>query len=731
MKLKIKVKTLIGIVLLSLFVVLIVAPLLNLTIATYLNEKDSDKAEAFYNNYMASPIKLNEKQALYGYGESLVKGYEKFTIKFSGWGGGERTSPENMDKAMEAFEKSLLKHRKKDFTDGYKDTYSIRAYTKLLDTSIATLDTDKLLYWIDWGRDDENEKIRYISKLYKAYYHFVQKDYNVAKEILEGLNEREFDRKYYELMGDINLNLGNIEKAREYYGTSVENNTFSSDSIFFGYFGGSTSYLGDYEAENYIDKYQGDYKIKGRVSHDGKGLPFVELYLSEDIGIISTGGVKPDAITDGNGEFEILGLKQGVYDIGIGIHPSQLYNKVFLRKDIWSIELNSDMEFDFEFVTPMKINHLKENAKLKDGEALHISWEPVEGADHYKVESIVFSDPKGKMGSSATVPLRDKNGEEKLKDNSIDFNTENLDKRIMSLTWSGEEEIINPLGILGSIIPEVEYPIIVNAYNKEGDKIGSSLTLISDYEDMVSIEVDGTLTEGEKLILDRKYREAISCFEERLKENPKDKESLLYLARFYSIGWKRGEKDIPKAVKYAEVYDREYGDYNLSREVLGFMNSKEMRGNKELAEELLEKIPEEDRDTDYYYKKGMYYVIGGDYLKAREYYEKMTDYKYMDVFYIDMYLGDYKKAISTLESENFNLFKMNKSKTIEILRNIGSIPKEDMELLKKLLKRRIDNDLTRDEEISLYQKTLKSASNLELKKLLNEIGKEEYWEIDY
>lgn len=270
MKLKIKVKTLIVFILLSLFLVLIIVPIGNLEIARYLNEKDSNKAEAFYKNYISSPIKTNERQGLYGYGESLIKGIDKYKIRFSGRSGGENTTPESMEKAIELFEMVLLKGEKKD----YKDEYSTKSYLKLLDTSIATLDIDKLLYWIEWGRDKENEEIKYMSKLYKAYYHFVQKDYDIAKETLEDFNDEELDIKYYQLMGDVNLHLGNVEKAKEYYEAPGKSG-FWARAIYFGsYFGGS-SFLGQYEIEEYIKRFEGDYKIKGRVSNNGKGLPFV------------------------------------------------------------------------------------------------------------------------------------------------------------------------------------------------------------------------------------------------------------------------------------------------------------------------------------------------------------------------------------------------------------------------------------------------------------------------
>ena len=267
--------------------------------------------------------------------------------------------------------------------------------------------------------------------------------------------------------------------------------------------------------------------------------------------------------------------------------------------------------------------------------------------------------------------------------------------------------------------------------NKEDNQVGSSLTLISDYKDIVSIEIAGELEEGEKLILDKKYEEAILHYEKILIENPKDKDALFYLTRIYAIGWKKDKKDIPKALIYAERYDELYHDYNLSFEVVSFMDGKDMEENKERIKEILEKLAEDDRDTSYYRLMALYYLMEEDYIRARESYEKMTDYKYIDMIYIDMYLGNYQRAIDTLESGELIWIKMNTIKVIEALKEMDQVPKKDIDLFKKLLKSKLDSKFSRDQESDLYYETLPLINSMELKKLLNEIAKEEYWDKEY
>lgn len=727
MKIKIKIKSLIMIIVLTLFLVLIVAPLVNLEIANFLSKKGSQNAQAFYENYMASPIKINKKQGLYKYGENLIKGYEKFQIKFNGWGGGERTTPENMNKAMEIFQSILSEDKKND----YESQYSAKAYIKLLDTSIATLDMDKFIYWIDWAKDNENKDIEATSKIYQAYYYFVERDYEKAKEILENFDSERRDKKYYQLMGTINLHLGETDKAKESYENLWENEDLRNMEDYYPYFGGSNSNLWKDDIGKLIGKSQGKYRVKGKVSHNGKGLPFVDVYISPDIGVFYMGGKIPDAVTDKNGEFQTLPLKQGVYELGIELHPSQLYDRVFLKKHISSIQLDSDLEFDFKFTSPLRIKSPKESVLLKEEDQLYISWDKVVGADYYMVESLAFLDPKEKTGGSGTLTLNNSLGQDKFKDTNMKLSLDALDKQISVIGYEGEEEKINSTAILGSYIPGIEYPIIVNAYDKEDNLLGSSLTLISDYEDLTSFEIGGDLTKGEKLILDKRYDEAISYFKDKLNEYPKDKEALFYLTRFYSLGWEKDKIDISQAIEYAQIYDKNYSDYNLTLGVIESIYPNEIKENKELIKRVLDSIPEKDRRKDYYDTLAVYYLVQDEYKKAGETYQKALEEKSINLFYINLYLEEYGKAIAILDSGQIALTKMNSRKLIKLLKNIDSASKEDIVFLKELLKDRLSLTLSLGEEQAIYNKTLRSINSVELKDIIREIGKEEYWDQDY
>ena len=108
MKIKIKVKNLIKISIVTLFIVFIFVPYTTLEVAKYLDKKGSDKAIAFYENYLKNPVKLQNDEALYNYASNLAGETDKYTIMMMGWGGpGVDTTLEGLKNAKVSLEKIL------------------------------------------------------------------------------------------------------------------------------------------------------------------------------------------------------------------------------------------------------------------------------------------------------------------------------------------------------------------------------------------------------------------------------------------------------------------------------------------------------------------------------------------------------------------------------------------------------------------------------------------------
>src|SRR5690606_21207026 len=183
-----------------------------------------------------------------------------------------------------------------------------------------------------------------------------------------------------------------------------------------------------------LDLFKGDYKIRGRVTVDGVGIPFVEVYIQHAHMGHSTSDNNFIAITDKNGYFESIGLKEGEYDIGIGIGSPLLFDKVYLDKNLRSMTVDGDLEFNFEFTTPMEVLSPKPGEIVKDNKFM-VEWEEVEGADYYTVYSIGFEDPVNMKGSNMTFGLIDERKEYKIIDNKAVFDLEIINKERLGSTF--------------------------------------------------------------------------------------------------------------------------------------------------------------------------------------------------------------------------------------------------------------------------------------------------------
>lgn len=727
MKIKIKIKNLISLTILTLFIIFIIVPIFTLEIGKYLDRKGSDKAVKFYESYLSKAIRPSNEEALYRYANNQIDGLSNYKIMFNASGSGSNTTPENMENAKNALEKILKNNSAKKENNKY---FSL-AYSKIMDLSISTGEYEELLRWINWGKNSENRDIEYISTLYEAYYLFINKEYDLANKVLEDYDNSEYkvDYRYYIVKGDIALFQGDYDLAEKSYEYTT--------SVDWGYdntlFGSSNSTRRKFKLQEYEDTLKGKYKVRGKVTFDGKPMAFVEIYAQEDRGGYLSDSMDYVGITDINGEYETLGLKPGKYEIGIGANSSLLYDKVYLKQNISFLELDKDMEFNHKFTSPMKILSPKSGSTLKS-DKLTVEWEPVAGADYYNIQTIVFFDQAERMGGSFRYPIINKSGNYDVNGTKSEFDLNTLRNSMGGLSFEGEEMILNPIGVLGSFLPGFEYPIVVNAYDNNKNLIGSSLPVNSYYDEFPSVIIEGSLSYGEKLILDKKYEEAIKYYEDILVKNPDNEEALVYLSKIYMIGWKKDAKDIYKAIEYANRYKELKGDNSLLFKTTGHMNHGEHRKNENLAREVLNQVPESERNTSYYYELGRFNLSIGDYALAREAFENMKGYSPTDLLlYLDLYFGDFSSALSRLDKEYNYLYRMNKS---ILKRSISNLKKEDLitedyKLFKGLLQEVLSEDLDNNQGRDLYNSIYNKIINLNIKAILNEIKREMYWDRAY
>ena len=718
-KIRIKVKTLI-IVLVSIVIIFgYIAPSIMFKITKDISYKNREKAIKLYSIYL-NTLSFNKKdEALYNMATFMVPSIDTYDI-FMGMrgGGGYNLTKDRVEKVIGYYEKILDKYGRSKYYD--------KAYKNLLDIYTALGNLDKAYELMDWGKKSSNEEIRYISHLYKAFYYFADREYDKGLNIIDHyIDEGKEDRELYILKGHIYFAKEEYDKVGKLYKLAeTTSHIYDEDENLFGNL--KKSYPSLWIDE--FSKYKGDHRFKGKVTFNGKGMPFVQIYVRDisKYGTYSSSGENFVAITDSNGEFETPGFREGQYEIGIGISQPLAYDMIYMEKDIRKLDLYEDMVYDFNFTSPMEMISPRGQYTLKDKE-FTLKWEEVEGAEYYRVKAISFEDPFKMEGSSSTFSIPDKYGKYEIKGTEAILNLNVLNSVGSGLSYSGEDMIINPHGILGPFYPQSNVPIIISAYNKEDTLINSTLPMISFYDNITTIKVDNRqLTEGENLILHRKYDEAVSYYEELIKKDSTHKEALIYLSRLYTKGWRKNTQDFDRGIEYSfRLYNLTENRYVLEN-LLSFIDMENREKYLEVGERVFELIPDESLDNDLLWEKGKYYALKGDFNNARKYYENLGEYYVNpDIIYIDIYNEQFDKALNRLEDDNFKFWSISKRNLtigIEGLKEIDKDSKAWLEF-KEFLSKEIKRETSEDN----FNKVYKNTKNPSIKLILKEIGMDNHW----
>ena len=723
MKIKIKIKTLIFAVFILTLTFIWAIPTATLMIAGYLETKDSEKASLFYEKYASYPT-TPSIESKYLHANSLIRSFNKFTIFLTGWGGGENTSPEDIEKAkqilMETLAEKPVKNREKD--------YYIKSYKMLLDILIASGDAETLQEWIAFGQKGTDERLVYTADVYDGFLHHVNGEGEAAKSIIEKYDETELkDTIFYVLKAEIALFDGKYEESEKIYDNIYKNNWRELGKSF-----GSGGYYRNDWFDRFMEDFKGDNVITGTVTCEGKPMPFVEIYVQEAKEGFSfyASGENYVAITDVNGEFKTLGLKDGLYSVGIGVDGSVLANKAFQGSTMQYVELNGeDGEFHLSFRNTLKIYSPEPGERLS-GEEFTVSWEEIEDAAYYKVEPVVFYEPFGERGISTRIYAKDKNGEYKFTENQAVFNINIIRNNPYITVSDSDNGYLGAQAVLGIFIPGVEYPIVVNAYDENNNLITGSLPLRSYYEHIPSITAEGSLNEGENFIYRKNYPAAIEYYENILKENPDDIDALRYLTRIYGIGWKEGEQNFERAFTLGQRYTEISGNRELLTNTLGGMNISEIKENRENVYLTLKEAMKEP-DFDNYYFLSRYYIAVENYEGAREALqmaENVTD----NLIFLNMYFGDYKEAVESIKSERFYRSRLSSNKVKDAIEALDESPPrgDELKVFNDFLLKLI-NGIPYGETRNIYNKTVKQISNSNLKTIIDEIYLDRNWDLEY
>ncbi|MGM0396422.1 MAG: hypothetical protein ACQEP4_05135 [Bacillota bacterium] len=715
MKIRIKVKTLLLVLLVFAVAYLWIIPQSTLAIARYLDKKDSPRADLFFERH----IKMDDSiEGRLDYAKSLVKSFQKFTIYQQGWGGGEETSQEDMAKAEELLKEIL----KKDPSRNEEKLY-MQAYTMLMDISIANGDAKTLRELVEYG-EKEND-LRDDSLIYKAYLHFVEREFDEAKNIISKLEDEGLDDPRFEIiLAEINLAEGNVQEAKEQYKLFQNRDWRLVEDSYFA--------SGAYNSRNYWleeseDLLSGNNKIKGRVTYEGEPMAFVEVYILNADGGIRIGRESYVAITDENGYFETMGLADGIYDVGLGLDSSLLTDKVFQRSETGYVDLTQNDEYiEYTFRRTFQVYSPQPGEIVEDDE-FTASWEEVADAAYYTVEPVIFSNPLEKTGGSFRSPIEDVNGEDRFKETTAKFRISDCRNQTGGMSFEGEEWILGSSAVLGKFLPGGEYPIIVNAYDSENLLLTSSFPMRTYYDEIPSIVIEGELSEGQKLVAEMKYPEAIEHYENILEDNPDNIEGISSLVKIYGIGWKKGEKNLGRAFELIEGIDDEKLKADLLNSVLSQMDTEEILEFENQVREGIEILRQYDKDNSYYNKYKLY-LAKEDYRGARDALENLENFLPDSLIFLHIYLGDYDLAVERLLDARFYPSRLQGDAIISAILGLGenTPPDEEMEALKEFLLEMIKGGAYENRN-EIYDKLVESVQNQDILTIADEIYNARHW----
>jgi hypothetical protein len=697
-KIRIKVKQLIIVIPIIVIITMFIIPKIIYKRAEALADNDIDTSKILYKRYINMvPFKNKKVEAMFRLAEQIAPSRDvlsmyEFHPNASG-GTGRMLTSDVINNAA--------KYYKEIYTNYQGSEYYEKSYGRLLEIYTAAGEFNKSKKLIEEGMVSKNKYIKLKANKYNILYLTVDRKYEEAKKLCRILiMENNKDIFLFQMLGDIYFYEGDYNKALEIYtkGKELKEKLLNNNETTYKEQRNQRIYTNNiysfgvddkiYEIDKFKDIYTSSGEFHGKLIINGKPVPFARIYLKNSRWYNLNGYSSFEegffVLTDFEGKYVIPNLPEGNYVFSIQIPSIRFSNErtVYQKKITGWIDLKKgdSKEINFNFVKPLNILGTEKIINPVDNK-VNIHWETVEGASYYQVFISNVEDPFELSGSSTTVTISDKV-----------FNTEyvfDIDKiNNMSVgNFNASDGLYNIQAYLGTFFPGAKVPYSVNAYNKKGDIITSSMPVLAKYEDVNLIVMSQQdLLEGDRLLIDKKPLKAVEFYESYLKNNPNDIHSLMVLSRIYKIGtrynYETGEnegKDIHKSIQLSNKIYKLTGDIEYLRSGLSsieyYINTEE--DYKWAIKEIL-KLPEKKLTEDQYQSLAVLELKLKNFKQSNYYYEKAnltSSYCDEDYVLLKLYLEDFSGALKLAESDKFTMYRGNKNKFIEGIKALEDIDK--------------------------------------------------------
>ncbi|MGG3279816.1 hypothetical protein [Paenibacillus solani] len=276
--------------------------------------------------------------------------------------------------------------------------------------------------------------------------------------------------------------------------------------------------------------------VSGTVqSREGEPMPLVGVMLRKQIDQYhSPLRSEPyQMLTDAKGQYRFEGVEAGSYQLAMGLNYEQVDGRA------WSIDagdwvevtrgsqqsINVTMQPLIQLRTPV-------NNEEIGGDTIYFEWDAFPEAAYYKVNMGMQLQEGGTIMTSIA---------NYIEENALQASVQDLyDQRVgISIGDRNDWTTVDPGGVIGFANPEGSFFWSVDAYREDGTRLTSS----SGYR--LNEQTIGTLpyfllkereeTPEDRLVLDRKYDEALEGYTRKVKQNPQDVHSLRMRLRLLQL----------------------------------------------------------------------------------------------------------------------------------------------------------------------------------------------------
>ncbi|KYH34889.1 tetratricopeptide repeat protein [Clostridium tepidiprofundi DSM 19306] len=700
---------LIVVVVLVICICIVVPKLILLKADKSFKNGDVETSKVLYRKYVnIVPFSSHKAKALFRLADNIAPEDSTFAkMEFYSTGETSWTGTLTIKQVNDA-----AKYYEEIYNNYSESEYYKKAYKRLLEIYTITSDYEKGRELINAQINSKDSDIRIVAEKYNILYLIFNGEYDKAENIAKSiLNERN-DYEIYLMLGDMEISRGNFEKAEEYYKNGENDNLYKSyTEMYYKHYNLFGNVRGKSLAQRASELYNGNSEIKGNVTLNGKPVPNAVVYIVDRDwgkrikGIFPIRSCPPyDGIcvrTNLKGEFSVKKLHEGEYITILSLPVLKFsQNKTVLSKNTLNrrikLKNNESVEYDFSFVEPLNVVEPKNRVDVTGGK-VHIKWEKVKGAAYYRINTIEYCDPFELKGSSVFSPITDK-----IRDIEYDIDIDDFKFKKPGGSFSDNDGLMNVQAYLGIVIPGAYIPLTVSAYDSNDNIITSSLPIQADKDDMILIAIKGKLTEGDKLIIDKKPEEALKYYEEYIKKNPNDVHALMVLSRLYYNGTKVifGEnkkercenKDVHKAVEIAKRAYELTGNAEYLKETLNAVafDSNNKNDYKWVIEEML-KLPKSELTYTEYENLGRMYLKLGKIKEADKYYDKFDDlseHYFIRSILLKIYFEDFDRAFEMAQSNKFKFWNRNKYEFVQNIKKLNKIDKssESYKVFRTLVK---------------------------------------------